>query len=77
MKRFRDVHVHAVPGSAGWRVKQGRRTLSGQTTQTAAVRAARRAARRDHVELVTHGRDGRIRSKDSHGRDSRTRDTER
>jgi hypothetical protein len=41
------------------------------------VRAGRRTAKRDHVELVMHGRDGRIRSKDSYGIESTTPDTER
>lgn len=42
----------------------------------AAVRAGARAARRHAVDPVTHGRDGRIRSKDSYGNESSRRDTE-
>ena len=76
MSRPCDVHVSADPEGSGWRVKQGRRTLSRHRKQSSAVRAARREARHDLVDLVTHGRDGRIRSKDSYGNESPTRDTE-
>jgi hypothetical protein len=41
-----------------------------------AVKAATREARRDRVDLVTHARDGRIRSKDSYENEGSTRDTE-
>ena len=41
------------------------------------MRAGARAARRHAVDLVTHGRNGRIRSKDSYGNESPQRDTER
>lgn len=69
------MHVVPEPGR-GWKVRQGRRTLSHHRTQGNAVRAAKREARRDLVELVTHGRTGRIRSKDSYGYERRVRDTE-
>lgn len=65
-----------VPGR-GWRVRQSRRTLSHHRTQASAVRAAKREARRDLVELVTHARTGRIRAKDSYGYETTVRDTER
>jgi hypothetical protein len=42
-----------------------------------AIRFGKRAARRDCVELVTHARTDRIRSKDSYGREGRQRDSER
>ena len=74
--RRRDVHVVRDPERGMWKAKQGKRMLSRHRTQATAVRAGRRKARRDHVELVTHGRDGRIRAKDSYGYESRTRDTE-
>ena len=76
MKRRRDVHVAASEVRSGWKVTQGGRTLSNHRTQTTAVTAARRVARRNGVDLVTHGRDGRIRSKDSFGNESSGRDTE-
>ena len=75
MRGHHDVHV--VRGGDRWRVRQGGRTLSRHYTQATAVKVARRTAKRDCVELTTHGRDGRIRSKESYGREGRTRDTER
>ena len=76
MSRHHDVHVMADRKHEGWRVKQGRRTLSSHRKQSTAARAGKREARRDRVELVTHGRDGRIRSKDSYGNEGRRRDVE-
>jgi len=70
-----DVHV-IVNRVRCWKVTQGGRTLSNHRTQQTALRAARRAAKRHRVDLVTHGRNGRIRSKDSFGNESAARDTE-
>jgi hypothetical protein len=74
MTRQHDVHV-IVNRVRRWKVTQGGRTLSNHRTQHAAVGAARRAARRHGVELVTHGHNGRIRSKDSFGNESTAPDT--
>jgi len=61
-----------------WRVRRDGRILSKHYTQMTAMKMARPCvARRDHVELVTHGRDGWIRSKDSYGREGRWRDADR
>ena len=68
-KRSSDVHVSKNPGRTTWKVTQSGQTISNHRTQTAASDAARREAKRDAVDLVIHGRDGRIRSKDSYGRD--------
>jgi len=76
MTKQHDVHVVAEPERHRWKVRQGRRTLSHHRTQTGAVNAARREARRDRVDLVTHGVNGRIRSKDSYGNEGTTRDAE-
>ena len=62
---------------ASWNVVHGGRVLSRHRTQEKALAAARRIARLLSVDLVTHGRDGRIRSKDSHGNESAVKDTER
>jgi len=59
-----------------WKVTQGGRTLSNHRTQATALTAARRVAKRTGVDLVAHGRNGRIRSKDSFGNESAARDTE-
>jgi hypothetical protein len=77
MKRFHDVHVYPASEGRGWRVDQGRRTLSTHRLQSTAVKAGKRRARRVHVELLTHGRDGQVRVKDSYGRDSLKPDGER
>jgi hypothetical protein len=74
-RRRRDVHVIANRVRR-WKVRQGGRTLSSHRTQESAMTAARRVARRCRVELVTHGRNGRIRSKDSFGNEEAARDTE-
>ena len=75
MSSRHDVHV-IVNRVRCWKVTQGGRTLSNHRTQRTALSAARRAARRHRVDLVTHGRNGRIRSKDSFGNESAARDTE-
>ena len=67
MPKRRDVHVSKDGGR--WKVSQGGSKLSSHNTQSNAIVAARREARRDAVDLVVHGRDGRIRSKDSYGGD--------
>jgi hypothetical protein len=38
-------------------------------TQREAIEAAREIARNQNTELFIHGRDGRIRERDSHGQD--------
>ena len=76
MRRHHDVHVSADANLHRWKVTRGGRVMSHHRTQATAVRAARREALRHRVDLVTHGRDGRIRSKDSYGNESTTRDTE-
>ena len=75
MARRHDVHV-TVNRVPRWKVTQGGRTLSNHRTQKTALAAGRRVARRSRVELVTHGRNGRIRSKDSYGNESAARDIE-
>lgn len=64
-------NVHIVPTNFGWAVKREgqERPLSRHRTQENADNAARPIARRDGVELVIHGRDGKIRDKDSFGSD--------
>lgn len=75
-RRIHEIHVYKGDGSL-WVVSCGPRTLSRHRTQrTAAIRGAR-VARRRCVDVVIHGRNGRFRSKDSYGRESHQRDTER
>lgn len=77
MSKTHDVHVSRVPGSTRWKVSQGGSVLSTHNTQGNAIDRAKAEARQDRTDLVVHGRDGRIRSKDSYGSDPNPpRDTE-
>lgn len=69
MNKRNDVHVSRSPDRTTWKVSQGGQTLSNHRTQTNAIDAGKREAKQDRVDLVTHGRDGKIRSKDSYGKD--------
>ena len=69
-------HVHVAPNGTRWRISQRGRTLSTHRTQRTAVAVGMRVARRSGVDLVTHGRDGRIRSKDTYGREGSVKDLE-
>lgn len=66
----RNVHVTS-DGDDGWRVirENGERASSLHDTQTDAAAEGRRLARQDGVEFLLHGRDGRIRERDSYGND--------
>lgn len=65
----KDIHV--VPHKDGWATRRegSERVGSVHKTQRQAQDAARPTAQRDRVEVVTHGRDGRIRDSDSYGND--------
>jgi hypothetical protein len=65
----KDIHV--VPREGGWAVRRegARRDSSHHDRKSEALDAARSTARRERVELVEHGRDGRIRDSDSYGND--------
>ena len=76
MARTHDVHVVPNTSLGGWNLTRRGRRLRHFATQEEAAYHGRRVARRLRVDLVTHRLDGRIRSKDSYGNESRTRDTE-
>jgi hypothetical protein len=65
--------VHVVPSDQGWRVEVAAdgRARSVHRTQGEAREAAREIARRTQKELLVHGRDGRIRERNTYGRDPR------
>jgi hypothetical protein len=65
----KDIHV--VPHQGGWATRKegAQRVGKHYDTQRAAQDAARPQAVRDRVEVVTHGRDGKIRDSDSYGND--------
>jgi hypothetical protein len=62
---------HVVKRDNGWAVRGAgnQRDTSHHQTQGAAIGAARDIAKNQHSELVIHGRDGKIRDKDSFGND--------
>lgn len=62
---------HVVPHPDGWAVKPegGKRPSSVYGTQREAIDRGREVARNQGTELFIHGRDGRIRERDSHGPD--------
>jgi hypothetical protein len=60
-----------VPHEGGWAVRGAgsQRATSIHDTQGEAVAAGREIARNQGSELFVHGRDGRIRERDTHGHD--------
>ena len=63
---------HVVPNAGGWGVKKAgaSRASSVHPTQAEAIAAATRLARSQRTELYIHGRDGRIRQRNSYGSDA-------
>lgn len=62
---------HVVPLGNGWAVKsEGSKKFTVITeTQREAITVARNIAKNNNSELIIHGRDGKIREKDSYGND--------
>lgn len=66
----KNYHVTPHP-NGGWQVKgagNSRATVC-TTTQKSAISIARKIAKSQKTELFIHGTDGKIRAKDSYGRD--------
>lgn len=62
--------VHVVPHEGGWSVKRmGASKGNVYEKKERAVGMARNRAKRDAVDLFIHGRDGRIRERNSYGTD--------
>jgi hypothetical protein len=70
MGKIKDLHV--VLHNEGWVIRKegGVRAISVHRTQREAVEAAREIARSQNGELVIHGRNGRVRSRNSYATDS-------
>ena len=64
---------HVVKHPDGWAVKgEGNERASNVTpTQKEAIDKAREIAKNQESELFIHGKNGRIRERDSHGHDPR------
>ena len=62
---------HVVPHADGWAVRGAgsERASSVHRTQEAAINRGRETARQQGTELLIHGQNGRIRERDSHGKD--------
>lgn len=62
---------HVVPHDNGWAVRSAgsQRASSIHNTQGEAISAGREIARNQRSELYIHGRNGRIRERDSYGND--------
>ena len=65
----KDIHV--VPRGSGLATKKEGADRAGTVTKTRreAIDAAGKQAKRERVEVVIHGRDGKIRDSDSFGND--------
>lgn len=62
---------HVVPHNCGWAVRGAGNSKVTRTTATQreAIDIARTISRNQGSELFIHGKDGRIRERDSHDRD--------
>jgi hypothetical protein len=62
---------HVVPRDGRWSVRKtgSNRVTRTYDTQREAISEARKIARNQGGELYIHGRDGRIRERDSYGKD--------
>lgn len=62
---------HVVPNGGKWSVRSAGAQRASRTfeTQREAIDDARERARRQGTELYIHGRDGRIRERNSYGQD--------
>lgn len=66
------TNQHIVPRGKNWAVRGAGnvRDTSHHNTQAQAITEGRRIATNQGTELLIHGRDGLIRERDSHGKDS-------
>lgn len=69
MSPKRDIHVVKHPD--GWATKKegAGRAGSVHDTKAKALEQARTQAKREHVEVVIHGKDSKIQDSDSYGKD--------
>jgi uncharacterized protein YdaT len=62
---------HVVPAGDKWAVRKAGSSRSTETfdTQSKAIERAREFAKKQRTELYIHGRDGKIRERNSYGGD--------
>jgi len=65
---------HVVPRNGGWAVRKAgsERVTRHFKTQKEAIKEARKIAKNQSTELYIHGRNGKIRERDSYGNDPRS-----
>ncbi len=70
-RKTKGDNLHVVPRMDGWAVRAegSSRAISIHSSQREAIEAARKLAKQAATQLVIHGRDGRIRERDSFRRD--------
>jgi len=69
MTKKQNIHVVRRPEGWGVRKEGNKRDSSHYSNQKDAANAAIDAAKKTGVDVVIHGQDGKIRSKDSYGND--------
>lgn len=71
MEETMPKNIHVVPRPDGWAVSREHsdRDSSHHSTQVEAIQQAENTGRRDHVEVLIHGRNGQIRERNSYGND--------
>lgn len=70
----KNIHVTPRPGGGWQAIGAGNQKATKITeTQKQAIAAAIPIAKNNHSEVVIHGKDGRIRDKDSYGNDPSSR----
>jgi len=70
-RRDMSKNQHVVPRAERWAVRGegNRRATSVHSTQAKAAEAARDIAKNQQSEMLIHGRNGRIRKRNSYGHD--------
>lgn len=69
--KMKKKNVHVLPGNGNWAVKKegGQKASRVTSTQKEAIQLGREIAKGNHSELLIHGKNGRIREKNSYGTD--------
>lgn len=64
--------LHVVPNNGRWSIRRAGASRASKvySTQKEAIGSARERAQSEGGELYIHGRDGRIRERNTHGNDS-------
>jgi hypothetical protein len=69
MAKKNEIHVSPNKKEKCWDIIKSGDTIATKKTQKDAISSARVTAKSLKAELVIHGKDGKIRKKDSYGND--------